>query len=213
MLRRQLAREGIPPASPALVSVDRLEQITEQMNRSLTEMSDLAYLRSGLTPHLALERVDLIALVQRLVQQQHNVTPSPVIEVRSEVVELVGPWDVARLERAVTNLLANAIKYSPTGGIITVEVRRDTTDAGAVATLVVSDQGIGIPPRDLATIFDLGRRGSNVPSSIPGNGIGLASVRQSVELHGGSIVVESQEGRGSTFTVRLPLDTIWDNAT
>jgi signal transduction histidine kinase len=76
----------------------------------------------------------------------------------------------------------------------------------AWAVLRVRDQGIGIPPADLPRIFERFYRATNVAGQIQGSGIGLAGSRQVVEQHGGTIVVESREGAGSTFTVRLPLD-------
>jgi signal transduction histidine kinase len=73
--------------------------------------------------------------------------------------------------------------------------------------LSVQDKGIGIPSGDLSRIFERFKRGSNVSEAVPGSGIGLAGVKQIVEQHGGSIEVESREGEGSTFTVRLPLSS------
>jgi signal transduction histidine kinase len=72
--------------------------------------------------------------------------------------------------------------------------------------IAVRDQGIGIAATDLPYIFDRFRRGRNAQGRIPGTGIGLAAVQQVVERHGGRVAVESQEGRGTTFTVRLPLE-------
>ena len=69
------------------------------------------------------------------------------------------------------------------------------------------DKGIGIPSGDLSRIFERFKRGSNVSEAVPGSGIGLAGVKHIVEQHGGSIEVESREGEGSTFTVRLPLSS------
>jgi signal transduction histidine kinase len=71
--------------------------------------------------------------------------------------------------------------------------------------VAVRDHGIGIPSGDLERVFDRFSRGSNVPEPIGGSGIGLTSIRQIVERHGGTVAVESREGEGSTFTVRLPL--------
>jgi signal transduction histidine kinase len=71
--------------------------------------------------------------------------------------------------------------------------------------LVVRDDGVGIPGDDLPHVFDRFHRGSNVVGRFPGTGLGLASAREQVELHGGTISVKSTEGKGSTFVVRLPL--------
>jgi signal transduction histidine kinase len=121
------------------------------------------------------------------------------------VPALFGDWDAARLGRVLANLLANAIKYSPQGGPITVDLKREEMDAGAFAVLAVRDQGLGIPAEDLPRIFEPFQRARNVVGRIGGSGLGLASVRQIVEQHGGTIAVTSEGGAGSTFTVRLPL--------
>jgi signal transduction histidine kinase len=109
-----------------------------------------------------------------------------------------------RLERVLENLLSNAIKYSPEGGSITVAIA-DEEIGGPWAVLTVRDQGLGIPAADLPRVFERFQRARNVEGRIGGTGIGLASARQIVEQHGGTIAAESAEGTGSTFTVRLPL--------
>jgi signal transduction histidine kinase len=110
-----------------------------------------------------------------------------------------------RLDRVLDNLLSNAIKFSPNGGGITVAVAHEDVVGGPWAVVAVRDQGLGIPAADLPRVFERFRRARNVEGRIGGTGIGLASVRQIVEQHGGAITVESVEGAGSTFTVRLPL--------
>jgi signal transduction histidine kinase len=111
------------------------------------------------------------------------------------------PSDAIRLARVLDNLLGNAIKYSPKGGEIAVGVTRE----GRWAVLTVADEGMGIPAEDRSLIFEQFHRGRNVAGQMAGTGVGLAFVRRVVEQHGGNISVESQEGVGSTFTVRLPL--------
>lgn len=103
------------------------------------------------------------------------------------------------MQRAITNLLTNAIKYSPENSPIRLEV----TCADAQATIKVIDKGMGIPEVDLPRLFEPFNRASNV-GSIQGTGLGLAIAKQAIELHGGRITVESQVGRGTTFTITLP---------
>jgi signal transduction histidine kinase len=100
----------------------------------------------------------------------------------------------------VTNLLSNAVKYSPDGGTIHFHVwcSQDT------AFLKIQDQGIGIPEEDQKYVFESFHRASNV-DTIRGAGLGLSIVRHAVNLHGGTIQLESVEGAGSTFTIALPL--------
>jgi signal transduction histidine kinase len=110
--------------------------------------------------------------------------------------------DAKLLFQVFSNLLANAVKYSPGGGVIEVEA---ATAADRV-TVAISDYGIGIPPIDLDRLFDRYHRGSNV-SGIVGTGVGLYLVKMVVELHHGSVDVESTEGKGSRFTVCLPINS------
>jgi len=107
----------------------------------------------------------------------------------------------------VENLVSNAIKYSPDGGEIVVEVRLEDVDGHAWAVFSVQDHGIGIPAADLPNIFSSFFRGSNVAAETGGFGLGLAGVHQIVIQHGGRIDVTSEVGVGTTFTVRLPLDS------
>ena len=110
--------------------------------------------------------------------------------------------DAVRLEQVVANLLANAMQYSPAGTPIQVEVRR-TADGSAL--LQVRDQGMGIAPELLPQVFDLFVQGERPLHRRGGGlGVGLTLVRRLVELHGGSVEVDSEPGQGSEFTVRLP---------
>ncbi|MDX2159977.1 MAG: HAMP domain-containing sensor histidine kinase [bacterium] len=107
--------------------------------------------------------------------------------------------DRALMQQICTNLIQNAVKYSPEHSTVSVNL----TCSDEEIMLQVSDQGIGIPAKDLEQIFDSFYRGSNVGET-PGTGIGLSVVKLAVELHGGTIRVDSQVGQGTTFTVRLP---------
>jgi signal transduction histidine kinase len=119
------------------------------------------------------------------------------------------------LERVLGNLLSNAIKYSPDGGEIAVTVEVEGRKGGGTegggdgegewAVLTVRDEGVGIPAGEVPKLFERFFRASNVAGRIAGTGVGLAGARQIVAQHGGTIAVASEEGRGSAFTVRLPL--------
>src|SRR5205085_100184 len=112
--------------------------------------------------------------------------------------EADGSYDGNLLRHVFGNLLTNAIKYSPAGGEVRFEARREN----GRMLFAITDQGIGIPPEEQADLFESFHRASNV-GDIPGTGLGLAIVKNSVELHGGEIVVASRAGRGTTFTVRI----------
>ncbi len=110
--------------------------------------------------------------------------------------------DEKLLRQILSNLLSNAIKYSPSGST----VQFNLTYVNDNAVFQIQDQGIGIPPEDQPRLFNSFHRAKNV-GTIQGTGLGLAIVKQCVDLHGGEITVKSEIGKGTTFTVRLPLNT------
>jgi PAS domain S-box-containing protein len=113
---------------------------------------------------------------------------------------VVGDRD--RLIQVVSNLVNNAIKYSPDGGTVTLSTRAD----GGYALVSVADTGLGIPPDEIGHVFERFRRvRSGAAQSIPGTGLGLTIVKQIVEMHGGKIWVESAVGHGSAFHFTVPL--------
>jgi len=107
-----------------------------------------------------------------------------------------------RLEQVLQNIIQNAVKYSPAGGAISIE----TFLQDRSVCVSIADQGIGIPQKSLQRLFSRFYRADNVDDKhISGMGIGLYVVKEIITLHGGSVEVESTEGRGSTFMIYLPL--------
>ena len=111
--------------------------------------------------------------------------------------------DRGALERAVTNLVSNAIKFTPAGGTVDLEIAR----AGGELSIAVRDTGRGIPAADLPIIFEKYRRAREAVLT-EGSGLGLFIVKAIVEGHGGSVAVDSAVEGGSTFTIRLPLEGV-----
>jgi signal transduction histidine kinase len=200
LLRRQAAVGRLDPARLD----ERLSLVSDTasaMSSQIGEMLDLARLRAGRPLDLVRHPTDLVTLAYRVAGQVQQTTDLHTIEIANAVPKVVGEWDSFRLERVVANLLANAIKYSPGGGEIALRIAGEAD----WAVLSVRDWGIGVPAADLERVFERHYRAANVAGRFPGQGLGLASARQIVEQHGGTIAVESREGEGSTFTVRLPL--------
>ncbi|MBD1878985.1 MULTISPECIES: ATP-binding protein [unclassified Coleofasciculus] len=110
--------------------------------------------------------------------------------------------DQKLLWHILTNLVSNAIKYSPQGGTVQLEL----SCHDGQATIQIKDEGIGIPPTDQEQLFEVFHRAKNV-GKIPGTGLGLSIVKKFVDLHGGQISVSSEVGVGTTFTVLLPLNS------
>jgi signal transduction histidine kinase len=178
-----------------------IEDNTARAAALLDELLDIARLEAGHSLDLDRRPTDLVALAERVAAEHQRSTIRHHITVDAQASEVVGEWDAVRLARVLDNLLGNAVKYSPDGGQIAVRVTVDRS----WAVLTVADEGLGIPVADRSRIFERFQRGRNVERHVAGSGVGLAGVRLVVEQHGGSIRVESQEGMGSTFTVRLPL--------
>jgi PAS domain S-box-containing protein len=192
--RRGEAPDWLPPAA---------QQIETNARRSIAMLDgllDLAQLRMGRALVLDRQPTDLVALARAAVAQHQATTDHHRVELAAETPDLVGDWDRTRLARVLDNLLGNAIKYSPEGGAILVEVRRE----GDAARLAVRDQGIGIPAAELPAVFERFARASNAAGFV-GTGLGLSSVQHLVRAHGGEVTVASEEGTGTTFVVRLPL--------
>jgi signal transduction histidine kinase len=149
--------------------------------------------------YLNVAPVDMRALLQEVCQLHREMVPG--LQLVQHFAATPAPMigDAKLLFQAFSNLLSNAIKYSPAGG--TIEVTMETAPNQVV--VVVADRGIGIPPSDLAHLFERYHRGSNV-SGIVGTGVGLYLVKTAVDLHRGTVEVQSKEGEGSRFTVRLP---------
>jgi signal transduction histidine kinase len=194
--RARLGRPGDVEPSMAMI-----EASAAQMSAQINELIDLARLKSGQPLALELVEVDVLALTQSAIEELAYDTEQHPIDLTTDLESLSGTGDPVRLKRVLTNLLTNAIKYSPDGGPISVVVEQD----GDWAVIHVQDHGLGIPASDLPFIFERFRRGSNVTGRIPGEGLGLAGARQVVQQHGGTLHVLSTENLGSTFTVRLPL--------
>lgn len=190
----------------------RLDAIATRLTAMCREFVDLARLEAGQPLDLHCRPMDLVALVRQIAEMHADLNRGThEIHVHATPAEIVGTWDKFRLERVVNNLLSNAIKYSPNGGPVDVSlavVHEPSPEGGmrVYAQLTVRDCGVGIPAADLPHIFERFHRARNVVGRFKGNGLGLAGSRQIVEQHGGSISVSSQEGQGSTFVVRLPLD-------
>ena len=157
-------------------------------------------LESGAGLYFHPQDIDLRELVHDVCQLHRESSPGSTIvaELGNRSLRMVG--DAKLLSQVFDNLVSNAIKYSPGGGVARITARAE--DGWRV--VVCEDHGIGIPSADIGRLFERYFRGSNV-SGIVGTGVGLNLVKMVVDLHGGDISVESQEGKGSRFTVRLPI--------
>jgi signal transduction histidine kinase len=179
----------------------RVRVIIEQaqrINRMIGTLLDLSRIQSGQLS-IMVAPLDLAALSARVVAEFQPMLRRHRLELAGELSELMVAGDEIRLEHVIYNLIGNALKYSPGGGDITVRVERQV----GYACIAVVDQGIGIPQEALPRVFERYYRAPNAGQS--GMGIGLYAAREILNLHGGTISVDSTEGVGSTFTIWLPL--------
>lgn len=182
-----------------------LDRSTQQISRlewMSTNLLDLSRIDAGIFP-LDVRPGDLRepvrAVVEAHAEQADRAGISLVFEVPSEPVML--RFDRERIVQLLSNLVGNALKFTPRGGEVVVDVAARADEA----LIEVRDSGPGIPEADLPLVFDRFFRGTNVGDArASGSGLGLAIARSIVEMHGGSISVSSAIGQGSTFTVRLP---------
>ena len=190
--------------SPEAVSRLRLVRKNAQyLLRLISQLLDLSKLESG-KMRLHATRGDLVCALEPIVApfqaiaEQHgiNVTFAATRSRALEGTEIYFDGDV--LQKILNNLLGNAFKFTPPGGTVAVDVR----GAGDTVEIVVSDTGVGIPREHLPHVFDRFYQVDGV-SAREGIGIGLALVRELVELHHGQIRVESEQGKGTRFVVRL----------
>lgn len=204
MLLTQTARgHGSPLSDWQQEALSEIKQATARLVTLTEDLLDVTRLQAG---RLVLQRApgNLVTLAQRVVEQMQRTTTQHPITVRLTHPVLVADIDTRRTEQVLTNLIGNAIKYSPQGGPLTVAVGKDA--ATHTAQISVQDRGIGIPGHQQAQIFGRFIRADNAQAwGISGTGLGLYLCRELVEEQGGRIWFESKEGAGTTFFVTFPL--------
>jgi len=153
---------------------------------------------------LTLQDAELPPIVEKNLQrfsplaQRKNITLQ--VRIPPELPRL--RMDTEKIEVVLENLLSNALKFTPDGGLITIAARH-RADAGRVE-VAVSDTGRGIPESGLKEVFEKFRRVDDGKGAVRGTGLGLAIVKHIINAHGGHVWAESEFGRGSTFTFSLP---------
>ncbi len=192
------------PASEKAEVLDTIAASVQRMTRMLDRVLLIGKAEAQML-EFEPRPLDLEKLCQQLVQEAGALEPGSRCELRLQFAPGggAGLHDEKLLRHILGNLLSNALKYSPQGGVVLCRVFAEDSQL----VLEVSDKGIGIPADEITHLFESFHRASNV-GSIPGTGLGLAIVKNAVDLYGGTIEVSSrvgQAGSGTCFTVRLPL--------
>ena len=175
-----------------------IEAAVRQMQRLIGDLKAAAQIGSG---HFTLQPapMDLVDLLQAIITEQQATTTQHHLDLEApKPVE--GRWDRDRLHQLFSNLVTNAIKYSPEGGEVCVQVHLTPQDV----IVSVADHGIGMTPEQRAVLFQPFVR-LDQANAVAGSGLGLYISKAIVEAHGGRIWVESEVGQGSRFSVALPL--------
>jgi two-component system, OmpR family, sensor kinase len=172
-----------------------------QLIANLISSSRLIDGRIGFNYHPT--QVDLTAIVREACHLQQELTPDAQLLDCLEKQPLMVYGDASLLSQVLGNLVSNAVKYSAIGAPVRIKSSQD----GAHVAVAIEDHGIGIPDTDRERVFERYYRGSNT-SGIVGSGVGLYLVKTIMDLHQGSILVESRENKGSRFTLRLPASSM-----
>jgi two-component system phosphate regulon sensor histidine kinase PhoR len=197
-----LAEGALEDESVALDFLRRADAEVDRLVQLVEELLELSRIESGDLP-LVLRETDVAALLAEAVERLRPQAERAHLNLTLELSPGLGlaRIDGARIERAVLNLLHNAIKFTPSGGDVTLAAQRD--DGSLLVQ--VRDTGAGISQSDLSRIFERFYKVDQSRAS-GGSGLGLALVKHAVEAHGGSVSVESAPTRGSLFSFRIPLD-------
>jgi signal transduction histidine kinase len=206
LMAENLEREKIPDTAQQQQYFRLIGQECRRLTALVENVLDFSRMESGRKQY-TFEPVDLAPLLQHTVALMQ-----PFAVERGVTLEFTPPadppqpaWDSAAIQQALVNLLDNAIKHSPCGAAVTLEVESTETDL----RLWVRDHGPGILPEDHSRIFDLFyRRGSELRRETTGAGIGLSIVKHVAEAHGGRVLVDSEPGLGSNFALELPYRSV-----
>jgi two-component system phosphate regulon sensor histidine kinase PhoR len=195
----------------AQIFVEKIETEVQNLTELVSETLELSRIESGQVP-MSIEPIQAEQLVREVMArmltqaQRHRVTLRTEIEQGKTLVAA----DSRQILRVLVNLVHNAIKFTPSGGMVVIGTRMEM--GGSTQDFYVRDTGIGIPPEDLTRIFERFYKVDQARSKIDyigpgggGSGLGLAIARHVVEAHGGRIKAESVAGQGSTFTFTLPI--------
>ena len=200
----QALKEGVASDRDAQQrAAEVIYEEAERMNRMVTQLLELAKMDAGQFA-LDLQPLHLDALLGRLVEHMRLRAQESDVRLAADLPPLPAvQGDPDRLAQVFTNLLENALKFTPAGGEVAVKARTETLAGQTWITISITDTGPGIPEEDLPHIFDRFYQVDKSRARGRGAGLGLSIVKELVEAHGGIVSVQSVQGLGTQFTVRL----------
>lgn len=195
-----LRRSALPEHDAA--TLRRVQSALKAMSNLVTDFLDVSLIESG-ELRLRLASADVVGIAGECVQMAQGLAEQKEIELRYEAEEpVIATVDQEKIGQVITNVLTNAIKYSPPRSVIDVDVKQ----VDGVVQVSVRDRGMGIAPDELARLFMPFSRASTKPTAGESStGLGLAICRKIVEGHGGRVWAESEVGKGSLFSFEVPL--------
>ncbi|EFH83975.1 PAS domain-containing sensor histidine kinase [Ktedonobacter racemifer] len=204
LLQRDIKAENIPALTPhQQKAIAAITESTSSLSSLTEDLLDVTRLQAGRLV-LNLQSVNIVPLIQQVIARLQATTSRHQIEFQASSETMLAHVDPARLEQIMHNIIDNAIKYSPEGGPILMAFKEEPEQQRILGK--VQDQGIGIPKQQHGRIFGRFMRADNARArQIPGIGLGLYLCHELIELMGGSISFDSEEGQGSTFYVTFPV--------
>jgi two-component system phosphate regulon sensor histidine kinase PhoR len=200
-LAETLAQGAIDDPSVAKEFLGQINTETDRLAQMVQELGDLSRIESGQSP-LVKRSIGIGEVIKRAAErikpQADRAGLSINIDIASDLPPIAADRD--RIEQVLVNLLHNSIKFTPSGGGITISA----ISSGDSLQVSVADTGVGIPADDLPRIFERFYKADRARSG-GGTGLGLAIVKHIIEAHGGKVWAQSKEGKGATFTFTLPL--------
>ena len=181
-------------------SLDYINRKAWTLSKIVDELLDVSRIESGHALPLEKKTCDLNALLRQAVEGAGNLTGKHHIELQVGAEPAVLTVDGGKIEQVLDNILGNAVKFSPQGGVIRVS-GRDEADEYQIC---VEDEGIGMTPEQVGKVFDKFYRADTSNTAVEGTGLGMSIVRHIVDAHGGHVEIESQVGRGTRVLVGLP---------
>lgn len=196
-----IGRDGRQPSPLREKAAHSILDQARRLNLIIENMLQASRIAGG---RLRIERqpTALAAVLKQVVDQQQAAAPNHRLTVDAPYTAIIGDWDSSLLTLALSNVLSNAVKFSPSGGEVAIRVQSDPH----CAIVTVTDKGIGVAREDLPHLFEPYRR-SERTTHFPGIGVGLFVARGIVEALGGDITVRSRPNHGATFRVSLPISS------